>query len=166
LFTKAETAELIRLLKKVAENGYRWPTEECMRSAHRVVSFWAPELVIMREPKEVLLAIYDGGIEEFRGMWQLPGGYNRWDEPDVQATCSRVALREIGVDVKFVRVLDAYKWQNEHPYGRPLSIYCLCEPVGTVKESEKLKFFPPNNLPERLVEPHGRFIKERLRNLF
>jgi len=188
-FTPGEDAELIRLLLKVAATGYRWPTERSMRVAHGVISHWASEIVITRpkgiRTREILLAIYEGGVEEFRGMWHIPGGCNIWNELDIQTTCSRVALSEIGVDVKFVRVLDAHKWrEGEHPYGRPLSLYCLCEPqtpggkvvinllpvemVGTaqepepVEESEKLRFFSVSDLPERLLEPHRRFIEQHL----
>ena len=130
-FTPKEVTELIRLLEKVAAAGYRWPTEKCMRAGHEVVSYWAPEIVITRprniHAREILLAIYEGGIEEFRGMWHIPGGYNIWDEISVQETCDRVALREIGVSAKLLCVIDAYKWrEGEHPYGRPLCLSCLC----------------------------------------
>lgn len=170
VFSPGEVAELIRLLEKVAANGFRWPTEDSMRAAHGVVSCWAPEIAVCRNndgEQEVLLALYDGGVEEFRGMWHIPGGYARWDEPNIQATCNRVARREIGVDVTFVFIADAYKWRGgEHPYGRPLSLYCVCELRAPVKESGKLRFFPRAALPEQLVGPHRRFLENPPQELF
>ena len=158
--TERETRELIRLLGKIGEADGFWPTEEAMRAAHSTISYWATELVITRNKgHEVLLALYEGGAEEFRGLWHIPGGYNRWDEPDIETTCSRVAKREIGRDVLLLQVLDAYKWlSEEHPYGRPLSLYCLCEPVGEIEEREALRFFPLDALPAKIVEPHRRFL--------
>ena len=166
-FTQAEMTELTRLLNKVAANGGYWPDETTMRAAHGVVSVWAPELVItrlnQRGETEILLAMYEGGAEFFNGLWHIPGGYNRWPEKDVQETCSRVAMREIGVNVRYTRTMDVYKWQTgEHPYGHPLSVYASCRPAGKITESGKLRFFPKNDTPENLVVPHRRFIQNYL----
>jgi ADP-ribose pyrophosphatase YjhB (NUDIX family) len=175
-FTIEETKEFCQLLRKIAKNGYYFPTEKCMRVAHSIVSMWASELVILRVKKnikeqsskfitdEILLTVYDGGIKEFQGKWHIPGGYNRWQEPDIQTTCSRIALREIGVDVRYLCVIDAYKWKkNEHPYGRPLSLYVLCEPKNPIQENDKCRFFSKRHLPQNLLNPHQRFIAKFLR---
>lgn len=161
-FTNVEERELIRLLKKVRDDDYRWPTEAVMRAAHNVISFWAPELVITRYGRktpssEILLLRYDGGVKEFQNMWHIPGGYNHWDESLIE-TCRRVSSREIGVDVRVDRVLDAYKWGEDHPYGHPLSLYVRCVPVAPVEERENLRFFSTTSLPFDTVEPHRRFI--------
>lgn len=114
-------------------------------------------------PFEILLAVYDGGAKEFRGKWHIPGGYNRWPEMDITATCSRVAKREIGCDVTFQNVIGAYKWQTgEHPYGHPLSLYVECEPVQKIVEKAQLTFFRVDRLPNLMVEPHRRFIHDHL----
>ena len=162
-----EAAELRRLLLKVAYDGGYWPDEATLRAAHGVISAWAPELVIRRSKnlweKEILLAVYKGGAEWFNGKWHIPGGYNLWPEQDVQATCSRTAKREIGVDVTYQRTIDIYKWRTgEHPYGHPLSLYVECVPAAEVVESEKLRFFSKSNLPDNIVIPHRRFIEEYL----
>jgi hypothetical protein len=169
-FTEEENQELRRLLRKVKDNGCRWPTEETMQIGHGVVSYWAPELVITRPGRqlhsrvpEILLAIYDGGAKWFMGMWHIPGGYNEWPELDVQATVSRVAKREIGVDVIAGRTIDEYKWRDgEHPYGHPLSLYKECQPVATIIQDGRLQYFPCTALPKNIIEPHRRFIEEKL----
>ena len=162
-FTVAEERELVRLLDKVATNSGFWPSEAAMRAAHGAASMWAPELVIFRRAwrqREVLLRVYEEGAEAFLGMWHLPGGYNRWPELDIQATCSRIAKREIGVDVVFKGTLFAYKWRpGEHPYGRPLSLYVECQPVSDIEITGKSRFFPLNKLPENMVVPHKWFLE-------
>ncbi|HEY4510722.1 MAG TPA: hypothetical protein VJJ73_02710 [Candidatus Paceibacterota bacterium] len=157
-FTEEEDQELARLLTKVAENEYHFPSQS-YHVLEGVVSRWAPELVIIRG-KEILLAVYDGGIKEFQGMWHIPGGRDYWPAPDMQANCSLVSTREIGVDVEFIKVLDIYKWKTgEHPDGHPLSIYVECWLRGEVIETETLRFFSINNLPPVIVGVHERWIK-------
>lgn len=164
------TAEKLLGLKEglalVKDQGGYWPDEESLRLAHGCYSAWAPELVITRggpSDREVFLALYEGGAEFFNGAWHIPGGYHRKRETSVQATCSTIAKREIGIDVRFIRALDLYVWQpGEHPYGTPLTIYVEVEPLDTIVETEKLRFFRPDNLPARMSEPHRRFILEKL----
>lgn len=166
-FTPEEIRKFIWFLKKVTKNLYRFPDEKTMRTVHKTISMWAIELVIVhrrQRKKEILLAIYDGGAEKFQGKWHIPGSYNLWPELDVQATCSRLAKRELGIDVRYRKVIDIYKWRSEeHPYGHPLSIYAECLPKEVIAESDKLRFFPIDELPENLLEPHRRFIEKYLR---
>jgi ADP-ribose pyrophosphatase YjhB (NUDIX family) len=161
-FTPAELTTLQSLLEKVAANGGFWPDEETMRIAHSAISYWACELVVSKiglNGLEILLAKYNGGVKEFLGMWHIPGGYNRTEEPDIQTTCSRIAKREIGSEAIYRHTLDAYKWApGEHPYGRPLSLYVECEPVAAIQETDALKFFPISALPDNMVPAHQRFI--------
>lgn len=135
-----------------------------MRAAHGVVSHWAPELVITRGngfSLEILLDVYRAGVKEFHGLWHIPGGYNRWPELDVQATCSRIARREIGVDVETVGPpIDVYKWTSEeHVYGHPLSLFYHCRPLGDIKETDTLRFVRVSDeWPGIIIGPHARFI--------
>lgn len=166
VFTPEEIKEFKRLLGKVVVDDYFLPDEETMRALHSVVSMWAIEIVIVRnnsKKKEILLAVYDGGIKEFHGVWHIPGGYNKYSHPNIQTTCSVVAKREIGVDVLYERVVDSYKWRTgEHPYGHPLSLFVECIPVEAIAETEKLRFFSKNELPANVVPPHLRFIQKYL----
>lgn len=163
-FTDEENEGFIRYLEKVRRNGFFVPTEETFRAVHQTFSQWAPELVILRENgwrnRQILLKVYDDNAEMFVGMRHIPGGYNRWLEGDVQTTCSRVAQREIGIDVVYqFSYPNPYKWQDgEHPYGHPFSVYASCRPLGEIVESENLRFFSVDQLPENLVVPHRRFI--------
>lgn len=154
------------LLRDVAKNGYFIP-ERSFKPLHALVSMWAPELVIVRNgPKgrEVLLARYNGGMPEFKGRLHIPGGYNRWNEEDIQTTCTRIAKQELGVDVMCLRVLDACKWTSKphpfwHPYGHPLSLYVLCQPIGELVLSERQDFFLLDELPKDLLPVHRAFLE-------
>jgi|SRR3989344_7609123 len=166
-FSRAETAALRRLLRKVQANHCFWPDEETMQEAHRTVSMWAPELVVTRSrgDREILLAVYDGSAAFPAGTWHLPGGYNRWPEADIQETVSRIARCEIGTDAWYVRLLGEHKWTSaEHPYGHPLSLYCLCTPQAEIRETTRLRFFRTDQLPVNLVSPHRKFIEEHFRS--
>ena len=166
-FTEAENEDLIRLLQKVAKDDFRWPTEGCMRAAHAVVPYPAFEFVVLdyiEEKNSILLTTYEGGIEEYRGFWHIPGGYINNKYPDKQAVCSAIAGREIGLsNLMFADVFAVYWWKpGEHPYGRPVSIFVRCVPRDKklIVQTEKLHFFPTDALPQNIVPVHLRFIRE------
>lgn len=162
-FTYEEILELKKSLNKLKSENHFFPDEFTMRAFHSVVSMWATELVILKKQNNeltILLAKYDGEINEFKGKWHIPGGYNKWHESDIAETCSRIAHRELGVDVKFVNVIDAYKWTSEeHPYGHPLSLYVECEIVREPVLNENLNFFSFNSLPKDLLPVHKNFLE-------
>jgi len=165
-FTVGENNLLIHLLLKVGREGFRWPTEACMRIAHAVVPFPATELVITRihdEKLQILLAVYEGGVKEYAGLRHLPGGYFKNSLTDEQEACSAVAKRELGFDVRYLRSLDVHWWRlGEHPYGRPLSVFMQCVAENEIIETGTLQFFPVDDLPE-MVPVHKNFIRECFR---
>ena len=159
--TPEEAKELARLLGKVARSGYYFP-DPAFQALHGVVSMWAPELVIAREGargKEVLLTKYKGGAAAFKGKWHIPGGYNTWSDSGLDETCDRIAKRELGVGVKYKKTLDVYRWMaDEHPYGRPLSLFVECDLLGEIKENNEMRFFSKDALQENIVPCHRRFL--------
>jgi 8-oxo-dGTP pyrophosphatase MutT (NUDIX family) len=183
--------DLQSVARRFRRQKYFWPTERAMQTIHGIVSHWAPELVITRRHRdrvEILLARYNGGVREFRGLWHLPGGYNkipdarrhlpqysfRFGIKSIQPTISRIALREIGVDAEVEDIMDLYWWPRwlrnrklfrngrHHPYGWPLSIYLRCQPDGEIRETEDLRWFPVGQLPQNTVIPHREFIRENI----
>ena len=183
-WTDEEVQTLIHLLEKVKADGGWWRTEECMRAAHGTMSVWALELVIIKPfgilgllrrifypmiglppASKILLTIYDGGIEEFRGRWHIPGGYGTIADESVRSACSRIAWEEIGGSVRFVRVYPhPYLWPphdpGKHPYGRPLSLYTMVKPTHQIREGRSCRFFGHDELPTNLIEPHRKFIEQ------
>lgn len=168
-WTPQEIAIGNRYLLKVKAKEYRWPDEESMQIAHGVISYWAPEIVIMRgggDKRQILLAIYDGGAGFPAGSWHIPGGYNLWPELDIQATIARVAKRELGREVVYVEILDEHKWTSEeHRYGHPLSLYCSCRTDDYADIPEipgRLQYFALEELPATLLGPHRVFAERYL----
>lgn len=156
--TKDEERLLVKLLQKSTEHGF-WFSEKVFRALHGVVSFWAPELVITRKNhQEILLTPYEGYFRT--GYWHIPGGFSQRNET-IQQSCSRIAKRELGLDVRMQKVLGACKWTaREHPYGRPLSLYILCRSREPIREHGRMKFFPVRNLPRKTMPPHRKFIEQ------
>lgn len=155
----------IDYLREVRAKGFFWPTEEVLREVHATVAQYATELVITRKRPggtEILLTVYQGGVQEFLGLWHLPGGYGRWNE-SISETCVRIASRELNAKVSVNGVLDAEKWMpSEHPYGMPLSVYVHCQLSSTFLESNEIRFFPVHELPEKtMVQPHLRFLQKK-----
>lgn len=86
------------------------------------------------------------------------------EDESFEATCSRVALEEVGIDVSVLGTLALpYLWRpGEHPYGRPLSIYTIVRSLGIIQETDTRRFFGPNELPDNIVKVHRRFIEQHL----
>jgi ADP-ribose pyrophosphatase YjhB (NUDIX family) len=151
----------------VRKNGGYWPDQDTVELAHGCMPIFATELIILRKAQggehEILLEVYHHtrGYPQFEGRWHAPGGYARTPDPDLEAVSNRVARRELGIGVRLVRMLGAEWWGiGEHPYGRPLSLLMLCEPLGLIPESEERGFFPVTELPQPMIEVHERFIKK------
>ncbi len=169
-WTAEEMETLIRLLKKVKAQSGWWPHEPALRAAHGAMSAWALELVVTKwegdyqHEQKILLACYEGGVMEFRGMWHIPGGYGTIVDESIEAACSRIAQREFGVNVDFIRTFERpYLWRpGEHPYGHPLSLYCLVSPKRVIRETPSRRFFGRDELPDNLLPVHRRFIEEEL----
>lgn len=168
IWTPQEVQDLILLQEKVRADGGFYPTEEAMRIADSIRPRWAAELVFAGGdrtlPDKILLTVYNGGIEEWRGRWHIPGGYGTIEDTSFAETCYRLALKEVGVEVKVIRILGhPYLWApGEHIYGRPLSIYTLVWTPAPVQETEWRRYFAFEELPPHTIEPHRRFIEQFL----
>lgn len=165
-FTTDEDAELVRLLGKVREDKGRTPSQRSFEALCAARSLPATELVILG-PQGILLSVYGDGVKRFAGQWHVPGGYTALGNLTLQDDCNAVALRELKIPVTWIRVIDAYKWLHgaEHPHGAPVSIYMHCRPEEDVTETETLKFFPVDQLPENMIEPQRRFVETHAYNL-
>ena len=164
--THEEDDNLIELLYKVRKDKYRWPTEASMRAAHGTVSHWATELVITRPPhpsmtgSHVLLARYEGGFEDWkqREVWHIPGGFNTppdqsrasglfWNFKSLQPVATKVARRELGVDVEVQALMDLFWWPSPTKEWREDIDVIMQELTQerTEKESVKENAFNKNN---------------------
>lgn len=149
--TEKEIKDLESLLIKLKADGLTIPNmpSPIWKAVHQVVSLPAVEVLVTRTGKDFLLNYrkdknWDG--------YEIPGGFVGYKESLPEA-CDRVAKAEIGIPVKFLSVLTAYAWPD-HPYGSPISIVCVCRPVGEPKQGQFFK-----EIPSPVVPHHGDFIK-------
>ncbi len=144
-FTPQEAEVLVRLLKKIQECNF-WIPDGAWQETLRTFSRYACELVILDRAHgapRILLTRYTGDtMPSHKNHFHIPGGFGRVDE-SLEETCSRVAKDELGVDVKFKKVLDVHKWTEEEGEAgiRPLSLYSLSEPLSEIPQSENHRFF-------------------------
>lgn len=154
-FLKKYESEIFKkTLKKIQKQKF-WIPNEIFEIIHSTFSMWTIEIIILQDNKVFLIKT----PKHFKkGLWCLPGGYNRWDE-EIFTSCERIANREIGISVKPLKSLGIYKWkEGEHPYGRPLSVFILCKPLRNIKDSFFGKLFDFRKLP-KMIPCQEKFLK-------
>lgn len=172
-FTPEESAQLVRLLKKVQASKYWLPDLATYQEMQRTVSRWCFELVVIDlatgVPK-VLLSRYGGeGVPQHHNLFHIGGGFEKFFEDEAQ-TIDRIAQHELGVGVEYLGLLGHHKWTvGEHPWGgRIMSLYALCKPQGNIEIRESRRFFTraemlalgPTDMDPK--HPHRKFINEYL----
>ena len=151
---KSESGGFMKILRDIQRNKF-WIPEEIFKEIHATFSMWAIEMIILRDDKILLTKAPGASL----GKWHLPGGYTFWDE-DINLSCRRISEREINLSVKPVKTLGVYKWEkDEHPYGRPLSVFMLCKPLEKIKESPSVKFFDMKKLPSPMISCQRKFVE-------
>jgi ADP-ribose pyrophosphatase YjhB (NUDIX family) len=107
------------------------------------------------------------GIEPFKGLWSLPGGFIEYDEA-VEDSLIREVKEETGLDVKPIRVLGVYSQPTRSPTKHVVTICYQCSILsGEVKPSNEnidAKFFAVENLPEQLAFDHLTIIRDHLKS--
>jgi 8-oxo-dGTP diphosphatase len=69
----------------------------------------------------------------FQGRWALPGGFVEVGET-CEASCSREAREETGLEVEPVEVIGVYSTPDRDPRGHTVSVVYLCRVVrGTAR---------------------------------
>ncbi len=152
--TNEETAELVRLLKSLQSDDLLSPRMplEVWKALHGVVPMPAVEVIVTRTGKDFLLTDRQ---DEYWNGWHIPGGFMLHKESIADA-CSRVAKRELNIDVTFKECIDAFMWPD-HPYGSPLSLVCVCH---TSEEPKVGQFF--TEVPPNIIVHHDKFIQRFL----
>lgn len=122
--------------------------------AQKTFIFPYVEVAILSQDSSAILL--DHRVDEYWDGWHIPGG--RWQNPklDVNEACSKVSQRELGVGVRFLKDIMFHKW-DDHPYGYPLSLVCLCESQKEIPETETRRFF--TEVPNGMVPHHGDFLQ-------
>lgn len=153
--TQKEKDTLIHLLKKLKSENLLIPYMplDVWYAVNSIIPLPAVEVLLTRSEKDFLLTyrrdnLWDG--------WHIPGGFIAYKETLADA-CDRVARRELGISVKFEKLVTAYVWQD-HPYAGSISLVCKCTALEEPKEG---KFF--TEIPKDIIRHHGEFIQEFLR---
>jgi ADP-ribose pyrophosphatase YjhB (NUDIX family) len=152
--TNQETETLIGLLNKLKK--------EKLQPPHMPLSIWRALLSVVPMPS-VEVIVTKSGLDflltyrqdkDWHG-WHIPGGFIAPRE-SIQKACERVAGRELGIDVTYHHLIDAYSWPDS-PYGNDLSLICLCSTDQTPKVG---KFF--SAIPDNTVLHHREFLLDFL----
>jgi 8-oxo-dGTP diphosphatase len=121
--------------------------------------------VILKENKVLLLKRSFG---MFKGHWVLPGGKVTKGE-DTWKAVVREAREETGLDVRVVRMIGFYDSPDRDPEKHAASMAFLCRPLkGKLKgntESTDIRYFPVEELPEKMGFDHRKIIQDTLRSI-
>ena len=128
------------------------------KALNAFVSLPVVEVILVDNQRRVLLTYRQD--EDWNG-WHIPGGFMGYTE-SIPDACSRIALKELGSDCTFTQVVHASAWENRHPYGAPVSIFCKCS-VSDVKPLQDGTFF--ESCPKDTIAFHKDFLKKHWEQL-
>jgi len=107
------------------------------------------------------------GIEPFKGLWSLPGGFVEYDEA-VEDFLIMEVKEEVGLDIKPVKVVGIYSQPTKSPIKHVVTICYQCiilsGEVKTSNENIEARFFTLENLPGKLAFNHLTIIREYLKS--
>lgn len=116
---------------------------------------------------ELKILLIERGIEPFKGMWALPGGFLRMDE-----TAEQCALRELqeetGLNLNYLKQLGAFSDLYRDPRERVISIafYALAKKsdVQGGDDAAQAKWFAINTIPH-LAFDHDYIMRNAIEKL-
>ncbi|MBI4434342.1 NUDIX domain-containing protein [Candidatus Uhrbacteria bacterium] len=140
----------------------RWFSLRTFRSIYRRVPRLCVE-VVLRVPKGVVLTKRD--IVPWKGQWHLPGGTVRMRETLAHAVV-RVAMEELGVRVRIVRVLGPIEYLRAPAwYGHPVGVAFLVRRSGGQLrgswQGREVRTFA--KLPKPMIREQRQFLMRELR---
>ena len=131
------------------------------KSIYSKVPKLSVDLVIQNADQEILLT--KRKIEPWKDQWHLPGGTVLFNEP-LQAAASRLAKKELGVEIKIVKFLGLVEFLGQDvPYKFDHSV-CVIYLCGTElsdftldEDTEEAKYF--KELPANTIKEHKEFLE-------
>ena len=97
------------------------------------------------------ILLIERGIDPFKGMWALPGGFVNMDET-LQEACIRELQEETGITVKEMKQFKTFDAINRDPRHRTISVvhYTFIDELLEVKggdDANKAQWFLLDELP-------------------
>lgn len=150
MLDEAQVETLATLLREVARSGQGVPNlpAPVFAALKDVVAQPTAELLLEREGRVLLTPRED---EHWRA-WHLPGGFVGCGE-GLDDACRRLALRELGIDVRLEGIVGHGCWPD-HPYASPLLLLCRCAFDAAPAAGE---FFAEP--PEALIPRHRELLR-------
>ncbi len=114
--------------------------------------------VIIRDGKILLIR---RGVEPWKGMWALPGGFVEWDETTEDAV-RRELKEEIALDVQKVKLIGAFSDPARHPKQVINLSYLIEAYTGEPQHGDdaaEVKWFALDELPETMACDHKSIIE-------
>lgn len=113
--------------------------------------------LVIKNKKGILLTKRD--IYPYKGYWHTPGGGILFGER-IEEAAKRVAKKEVGVNVKFLKVLGIMEFKTIKNYGHTISIGCLCKPlsekVSGSDQASEIGFFKV--CPKKIITEQKEFL--------
>lgn len=153
--TKTEVKQLVKLLNKLKNDGLQPPNTplEVWLEFNRLLPLPTVEILVTRNGRDFLLTERH---DQYWNGWHIPGGFMLYKET-VEGACQRLARKELGIKVVVNQVIDVYVWQD-HAYGAPVSIVCLCSANREPKDGQ---FF--TKIPKETISRHVKFLNNFLK---
>ncbi len=149
--TPEEINQLVKLLTKLKSSDLLPPKMPLpvWKAIHSIVPIPAVEVIVTTTGKNFLLTYRK---DADWNAWHIPGGYMHYKE-SIEDACKRIGQTELGIDVTFDKMIDAYMWPD-HPFSSALSLVCVCTTTDTPKDGT---FF--TEIPKDIIMHHGDFLK-------
>jgi len=116
--------------------------------------------------KDDSILLVKRGVEPFKELWSLPGGFVEYDET-VEDSIVREVKEETGLSVEPVKVVGVYSQPTRSPAKHVVTICYQCSILGgelkASDENIEAKFFTVEGLPGQLAFDHLKIIEDYLK---
>lgn len=131
------------------------PCEYCGRYDNRASTV---DAIVFNEGKVLLVK---RGIEPYKGMWALPGGYVEWDETTEEST-ARELREETGLVAITCTLIGIFSHPSRHPKQVINASYLVSVEPGSAQagdDAEEVRWWPLGSLPQSLAFDHEKIIQ-------
>lgn len=121
------------------------------------ISLPVVEVILVDDKKRFLLTYRHD--KHWHG-WHIPGDFVGYRE-SIQNACTRISMRELGVECTFTKVAHVVAWENTNTFSAPVSIFCICKVNGDKIPQDGTYF---DTCPEDTIGFHKAFFNKHWNN--